>query len=264
MCVIHHSESGMNTIWSMMIKTSFIKWIMTLQKCWNSRVNKILSGRSICKYHKWFYNIIVWIIIRKKQMRERIEAYQELKHTAINCGIETTDIAIIIEYILANLEEKRALRPTLVEKKSRIQATAVISRLSRTNFKALEVLKNNISTLIAKKERIAIKRYNTFLDSLDMSDESRVLLGQFIDAPNKKIILIPSTPLVPKLWKFYCISIDNSRGFELPIVKKISAIIKFFKTDIKVSRAIKQHITILEDTHLIRRQMEQEAVSTIQ
>lgn len=48
-------------------------------------------------------------------MKERIYVYPELKYTAVNCGIKTTDIAIIIEYIFANLEEKQALRPILIK-----------------------------------------------------------------------------------------------------------------------------------------------------
>ena len=49
-------------------------------------------------------------------MRERITAYQELKYTALNCGIESDDIPFLVNYILANFEWKKELRSTLTEK----------------------------------------------------------------------------------------------------------------------------------------------------
>lgn len=64
---------------------------------------------------KWYSNDYKTQHYYNSKMKERIYVYPELKYTAINCGIETTDIAIIIEYILANLEEKRSLRPTLIK-----------------------------------------------------------------------------------------------------------------------------------------------------
>lgn len=195
-------------------------------------------------------------------MRERIEAYQELKYTALNCGIETTDIAIIVEYILANLEEKRALRATLVEKKSRVSAVSVIHQLSQTNPKALKILETQIHEFVSKKEMEAQAKYDIFLKTLNTDTESQELLRRFIHDTSTKLLIIP---FIPKFEELSCVAlVHQDVAREYSIIERIAKVMKMFRENAKVFYATHGRFTIKADTPLIRSQIEQEGISTIQ
>jgi len=209
-----------------------------------------------------YKNIIVWIITRKKQMRERIEAYQELKYTALNCWIEADDIPFLIDYIIADFEGKKKLRSTLVKKKSRAYAVSVISQLSKTNPKALEVLENSISHIVYRRESEAREEYESFLKGLDTDDNSRKLLAEFVKDPRRKLLIIPR---IPKFEELSCVAIDHvDIADEYWIIERISRVMQLFKEHPKVFHTTRWNFTVKEDTPFIRSQIEQEPIEAIQ
>ncbi len=195
-------------------------------------------------------------------MRERIEAYEELKYTALNCCIEADDIPILIDYIIADFEWKKELRPSLVKKKSRVYSVSVISQLSKTNPKALEVLEKTISHIVFRRQTEAVEAYKWFLRELDTDDTSRELLLQFAKDPRTKLLIIPR---IPQFEELSCIAIDDvDIANEYWIIERVSKIMKLFKEHTKVFHATKWFFTIKEDTVLIRSQIEQEPSNVIQ
>ena len=195
-------------------------------------------------------------------MRERIEAYEELKYTALNCGIETDDIPFLVKYILADFEWKRELRSTLIEKKSRIWSVSIISQLSKINPKALEVLETNIFKIVWQKEEQARVEYDAFLLNLDTSAVSKGLLQKFIDDTSTKLLIIP---LSPKFEQLSCVSIDHQWvASEYWIIERIAKVTKMFRENSTIFHATRWSFSIKEDTLLTRGQIEQEPVSTIQ
>ncbi len=188
-------------------------------------------------------------------MRKRIEAYHELKYTALNCWIETDDIPFLVNYILADLVKKRELRKKLWEKKSRLWAILVISHLSKINSKTIEVLEKSISSLVRKRIQESKNKYDMFLQSLDTDDESKELLKDFLENTSSKLLIIP---LIPKFEELSCVAIDHSRiASKYWIMERVVRIIKLFKENPRVFYTTQWSFTIKEDSPYIRKQIEQ-------
>lgn len=194
-------------------------------------------------------------------MRERIEAYHELKYTALNCGIETDDIPFLVNYILADFEWKKQLRSSLVEKKSRVWAISIIAQLSKINPKALEVLESNISHFVWKKEIEARSQFDDFLNTLKTDDASKELLKNFIEDSNCKLLIIP---LMPRFKEVACVSIDHYiSASQYWLIERTHRVIKLFKENPKVFYASQWNFTVKEDTNITRYQIEQEPSETL-
>lgn len=193
-------------------------------------------------------------------MRERIEAYEELKYTAINCGIDTEDIPFLIDYISANFEEKSRLRNQILQKNSRKWAILVMLQLSRMNSKALEVLENNVARFVGKKEEEMREAYYSFIHSLNTDTISKKLLFDFLEHTDKKLLLIP---LYPKIESLSCIALDHSESVtKCWFSERVSRIIWLFMEHPQVYAATQWKFILKEDTPLIRSQVEQDVSRT--
>lgn len=140
-------------------------------------------------------------------MRERITAYEELKYTALNCGLSPEDIELILKYIDSkDFEEKAVVRQALMQKQGMRGAAPIVAYIAQTNHRAKEVLARNIRNMLIQREQIARDEYRDFINRMNTDRESKELLERFLEDPLLKFLIIPQRPLFEGV---NCVSVDH-------------------------------------------------------
>ena len=195
-------------------------------------------------------------------MRERITAYEELKYTALNCGLSPEDIELILKYIDSkDFEEKAVVRQALMQKQGMRGAAPIVAYIAQTNHRAKEVLARNIRNMLIQREQIARDEYRDFINRMNTDRESKELLERFLEDPLLKFLIIPQRPLFEGV---NCVSVDHDWSVKnYGIIERAERIIKAFQEHPYMFYATRGKFSLKEDTPYMRQQIEQTVSYTI-
>lgn len=195
-------------------------------------------------------------------MRERITAYQELKYTALNCGLSSEDVELILKYIDSkDFEEKAVVRQALMQKQGRRWAAPIVAYIAQTNHRAKEILARNIRNMLVQREQISRNRYQDFVNRMNTNHESKELLQRFLEESTLKLLIIPQ---IPPFESVSCVSLDHDQSVEkYGVIERGEKIMKAFREHPYIFYSTQAKFTVKEDIPYTRQQIEQSVSHTI-